>query len=453
MYQKSRSHFAAKLWALPAIVAAVCIVILAFNPGCLNEDAIDQYEQAVVRHYVDWHPATMSILWSYLLRLYDGIQSMLSFSVIAFSVGLAMIVQAARQTWVKALIFFGVIAVPPVFAFLGMVVKDTVMGTLLVLGIGAYYSYRAKRNWISLSIALIAMYLACAVRQNGIIMVSPILCLLFWEYLIPRGKKYAILLVPFMTLVTVLGFFGLLKLTIFVYDVAPGHPEQGVMLYDLAALSTRSGRLLAPAEFILPGTTVNEIRAELDPFNAGDLFWGGQRIYTFQNSSTAMKDLRSTWLRAIWDRPIAYLRWRTTVFETFAGLEDQILQPFIESCIVPNSAGLKVADTQVHRAVTAYLMFFANSLLFRLFFYLLLLLATVGYGIWRRRADLIVIGASAFLYATAYFFLICQSTFRFASPSVLVAIVLVARILSEGVISPDHERSTVHDPSHKVASR
>lgn len=253
MYRKSWSHFAAKFWAVPTVALVVCIVVLAFNPGCLNEDAIDQFEQAVARHYVDWHPATMSIVWSYLLRLYDGVQSMLVFSVFAFSAGLAMIVQAARRTWAKVLIFLGVIAVPPVFAFLGMVVKDTVMGTLLVLGIGAYYSCRAKRNWISLSVALIAMYLACAVRQNGIMMVSPILCLLFWEYLIPRGRKYAILFAPLITLVTMAGFLGLLKLTIIAYHVTPGHPEQGVMLYDLSALSTRSGRLLAPAEFIFPG--------------------------------------------------------------------------------------------------------------------------------------------------------------------------------------------------------
>lgn len=58
------------------------------------------------QRYEDWHPATFSILWTQLRRVYNSPESMLLFQILAFTTGLAMIVAVASRAWVRAALFF-----------------------------------------------------------------------------------------------------------------------------------------------------------------------------------------------------------------------------------------------------------------------------------------------------------------------------------------------------------
>lgn len=304
---------------------------------------------------------------------------------------------------------------------------------MLVLAIGSYYSFARKRGPYMFLLALAASYLAFAFRHNAVIAVAPLLGLLSWKLLSKPGRapRRAVVLASFLAIACLLLFSAVRQLTLVAYKVPPAHPSQGLALYDLGALSVYSGRNLAPSAFVLPGATVDDVRRVLDPYNGGWMTWGARPVYRFSEKPADLEDLARAWLRAVWDHPAAYLSWREQVFAAFAGLKAQVLQPYLSVCAAPGVASLVFAHGPWHRAATAWLEYSSQSVLFRCYAYLILLALMTGYGVWRRRVDIVLIAMGGFLYGTAYFLIVYQSTFRFACPTVFIAVVLAARILGE----------------------
>jgi hypothetical protein len=59
------------------VVAFVAVFVVgSFDPGCVNADTLDQWGQSGVKIYHDWHPATLTILITYVRRIYNGLQAM-----------------------------------------------------------------------------------------------------------------------------------------------------------------------------------------------------------------------------------------------------------------------------------------------------------------------------------------------------------------------------------------
>lgn len=410
----------------PIIVAAIIVLIIAaFNPGCMNEDTFDHWDQAISHKFRDWHPVGLTLIWAGLRYIYDGPQAVLVLQLLLFSIGLLLIVRVCQNLLCTVALFAITALVPPVFVWLGVIGKDAFMAAVLVLAIGLYYSYSQRRTSILFWLALIALYLAYAVRHNAVFAVVPLLLLLLLERF--RAAR-AVLLVA----ASLLCFAGLERLTRVAFKVDHYYPEQGVVMFDLAALSLASGAVLVPPEFHTPQTSLPAIQRALQPWNGGYLFWGSGSVFRFSSDPEAIYHLKRTWIAAVVRHPAAYMRWRLRPFYVLLAVSTPVLQPYIHDCVFgPNERQATARKTRFHEWVMGVLQDIGQSIFFRPYVYLIVLLVFVAVGFWLKRLDIILIASSGLFYAAAYFVIGMTSVFRFVCFSVFVAIVLLARVFAE----------------------
>ncbi|MCD6064465.1 MAG: hypothetical protein K0R82_2376, partial [Flavipsychrobacter sp.] len=112
----------------PAIVCAFAFLInvIAYYPGFLTSDSLDQYEQAITGKYGNWHPPAFTLLWRLLNSIYKG-----PFLLLVFQLGLLwgsayVLMQTVKKRHWRIAIFVLSLA-PFVQNFAGCVVKDSQM--------------------------------------------------------------------------------------------------------------------------------------------------------------------------------------------------------------------------------------------------------------------------------------------------------------------------------------
>src|ERR1044071_6430122 len=58
----------------PGVVCFIAFLVnvIAYYPGFLTSDSLDQYQQAIAAEYGDWHPPAFTMLWRFLNAIYRG---------------------------------------------------------------------------------------------------------------------------------------------------------------------------------------------------------------------------------------------------------------------------------------------------------------------------------------------------------------------------------------------
>ena len=154
-------------------------------------------------------------------------------------------------------------------------------------------------------------------------------------------------------------------------------------------------------------------------------------MFYFSEDPDVIHHLMYTWAGSAVRYPGAYLQWRWNVFAAFIGLRSFEFQPYVEVCVPPNTQGFVTVDSRLHWRVMNRLQAMGQSVLFRPYFYLCILVFAVIFGVLKKRWDIIMIAASGGLYCITYAGIIYQSTFRFACFTVFATLILVARLVAE----------------------
>src|SRR5690242_11558863 len=75
-----------------AIAAAgAVLVLIAYWPGIMIDDARWQYQQVVDNAYEDWHPPLMAWIWRHLTVIAKGPAPMLALQVLLYWAGFGLI--------------------------------------------------------------------------------------------------------------------------------------------------------------------------------------------------------------------------------------------------------------------------------------------------------------------------------------------------------------------------
>jgi len=178
---------------IPAAIFALCSVlwlatVASWWPGIMTWDAEVQYGQALSGEYTDWHPPIMSRLWALFLPFVHGSAPIFLIHVVLYWSFIALIANAlAKIERVRgAFATIAIAALPPFFAFNGVIFSDVGMA-ISFLGIFALaFHYRSR----SLPIPLIAyvaigvlLFYGCLVRINGVFAAAPLIVYVFWPSL------------------------------------------------------------------------------------------------------------------------------------------------------------------------------------------------------------------------------------------------------------------------------
>lgn len=171
----------ALLAALVIIAAGFALVLLAYWPGVMIDDARWQYQQAVDNAFEDWHPPIMAWVWRQLMLLVaPGPGPMLILQLLFYWAGFALLAgwawRRGRPRLALALACCGWIPAP--LALSGSVIKDVWMAGCLVCAVGLILwrdaaARRLTRTALTVAVAL-TLLLAAALRLNAIFACLPL---------------------------------------------------------------------------------------------------------------------------------------------------------------------------------------------------------------------------------------------------------------------------------------
>ncbi len=404
--------------------------ILAYFPGCVSHDTLQQYEQAITGNYSDWHPPIMAFLWRSLMFLWPNPGVLLIFhNVCYWSLWCFLSLSFGTKGRAKLGVFLlGLL--PPLWSQLHVLWKDTELSIalfgcfLLVTWIKLNRDLFSK--WIMWGTGFLALAFFCYstwVRANAVLALFPVAFFVFFE----KGKRYSI----------VKAFFGSLFLTLLVYQMGSivnydwlkakkNHISQLIQIHDIAGVYYRTGNaeLLPNYWFRLdPGTTPQAIHDHYNPQSVDTLAWSG--FVPITDDPVCLGELKGDWIKSIRFSPGAYLRHRWSCFELILGLgRNGPLNPFHFS-IDPNSMGLREeGDPQIGSILSGYFSCLTGTWLFAGWFYLLMalgiaLLTVLKLHLMNLFAQASFFSAvSALIYQCGYFFYGIGCDFRYLYSSI-----------------------------------
>lgn len=409
-------------------LAGFVLTLVAFSPGLMSPDSIDQWEQGRAWNFYDYHPPMMSALWGILDRIWPGPFLMLVFHNLLLWGGAALFWRLMKtKSFVAALAFACLGFMPQVLAPLTTIWKDIGLGGSLLVVAALLYAADQKRSRTPLFWSVPLMFYASGARLNAATATLPlalwsgvIVCRLYPSLCISvpaRVRAIAPVMVGLLYLFVLLLAVNLTTNALTVGKVS--FPYQQVLLHDLAGISKATGHLQFPSYLVENGDlTMEQVSKTYAPCSVNSLIYGKHPLLKLTINSEQVAQLRDKWKAAVISEPATYFSHRAAVFACLTGFNTDIGQmTFFPATGKNNPPPIKSPMNALTRFLTNYFFFFSHSALFRGFFWLLLS-AGIVYLSLRLRLDGdmelgFVLASSGLLYGLGYFFYGPSSEFRY----------------------------------------
>lgn len=451
------------------LVLSVYLTLAAFFPGVFSNDSADQLREAMSGSFWDWHPPLMAWVWALLIKATGSVESLLILHVLILTIGAifwAKILEVlGLQYWTP---FVAIVLVTPVVInFSGVLWKDVGFAFSLLLSCGIVGLAFAVRRISAARIVVVVCLVAYAfgVRTNGILAISPVIFMLVWTAVAQRKPKLsqgAMLTVSVGTAVLVLvGIVAGVQVLSYQYIKAQKrYPIQYLELYDIAGISSISGVDYFP-EYVKksPGYDFGEVvegyANSIAWGNANNLIMrrvgGSPSLLPRNTDSNLQSELRDSWLGAIVNEPLAYLKHRFAVVNFLMGeasypfeqpqsdrKRNLILEAhFIDEKNVPEISEFRFPGATRAKDFVSSILFWANgSFLYIGWFWFILLLfeLLICLTVLRRSSAGLVaamVSASGMLYVLPYFVVAPAADFRYLYWSAIaggVSAILIAGV-------------------------
>ena len=311
---------------VPWIVAAVSLLLTAaiLYPGQYPFDSAYQLWQARSGHFNNQSPVAMTKLWSLMLEFSSNPATLLCLNLAMFWTGLTLCVAAVSSTTVVRVVLLLTFGIAPLtLVEMAHLLTDAHLTAVLVLATGLAARGIAEKRHPPLVASLLLLLYAGAVRYNALVAILPLGAAIgagFTRKDRPDWRAASFAAVALGVLSIAAGFTIDRAVTVERVTVWPT-----IALWDLAAISVDSDKLLLPSFTHGPDLTVDELRkpSVFDPTANTYLFQGthtGIRDGLIEPySSDQLRQLRRVWLDAVLQHPVAYIRHRLLTFWLLVG--------------------------------------------------------------------------------------------------------------------------------------
>src|SRR5262249_40285902 len=176
--------------------------------------------------------------------------------------------------------------------------------------------------------------------------------------------------------------------------------------------------------------TMAELRKIYDPTNIVPMFGEVEapRFLKFTSEANEVAELRKAWLNAVLHAPGAYLNHRWIMLKVQVGLGKQAVCYPYHWGIEDNTLGVSLHPSPLNQAVMRWLDKIRDTLLFRAWFYVAIMLALMLTFRWLppdHRLPAWSLAASGLMYQLGYFFVAPTCDFRFNWWTVVASIALL----------------------------
>jgi len=444
MESSSPSRFAGLWYAIP-LMTVWSIYLLAYWPGGMSNDSIDQWAQMLTFKFTDWHPAFHTLTNWLITRFWLSPATVVLTQIIALSVvlgwGLDVVRRFGAPRWMPWLAISFFAFMPSTGLMVIMLWKDVfysisvVAFTVLIFKItmteGMWIQQPAAWACLGVFAALVALY-----RQNGpIVAFGTLLCLLIVYQAMWKYWAFAL----------VLAFIIWMGIRGPVYDWVGVHktssPGVEIAFTHLIARYTNSDTLFSLEERSL----LRRIRpGENWPYNCymeGPLFFDGK----FNFTASMDRDLAILSAKLIYRNPKVFLEHLTCnssfIFQITqpSGSKYETTIPYI----IPNQLGLvsesKLPGVKIlldHWTSESLQSF--NWIIWRVPFWEYLLLAgVIIYGVRSKnwKAFLVLVPILANMLPLAGF--TAGQAFRYVFSTMLVSVLMSGFYFFKGVTQDD----------------
>ena len=461
------------LAAMSVLVLYVSVIAFIAWPGHMNIDTIGQIEEVRTGNITDWHAGLLLYIWRPFWRLGYGIGWAFATTLLCFVLGTYSIlrVRLGRASAVMASIF--IVSLPQVLGYAVNFGRDQWTTSLALATFGGLaWAMRAtgRRRGFAFGVAIVMGLLMISARQNAVAfavacVAAGLSCCGPWRRLgrfdidAERGRSLLAvgLRIVVSGIVSLGALFGVLIVQRAV-GVKSTHPEQASYIFDLAAISHRSGELLLD-EVVFPAQDIALLDKYFNPYTIDPIIFGKDPPLRFPVPADHVDELRSEWLHAIKKYPVVYAheRWQMWTRQiAWSGEAWWIFHPYIDD----NPWGTKYAfeRPKLDHWLQKYLYAFTKSnqqgnLLHRVWIYLIG--ACIGLaGLRSRLPSRRLMGwicASVLLYQASVFIGTMGALYRYSYPCVVLVLCVVV-IAAFDVAGSIRCRWGTRGPSEQLAS-
>lgn len=312
---------------------ALAITIYIWAPGMMMADSGDEFEQARSLVMRDDHPVMMALVWHVTDKILPGPLGIFVLCTGLYWAGLTTlfwslegpIVARAIGLYVAGFYF-------PGFVNQLIICKDALMQAALVAGVACLIVPSARWKTARRVLALLFFTVAIGARHNASTGVWPLLALLFLSLPVLRDRARWLRLLAASGASLVLTY----ALTVGVDRATSPFAEktdfwQMLAVFDLAGTSVRAGKVLVNPEtgVLTRRMGLDEIRQNYQPTYGSRLYYcipfrGKPCVHVFHETRDPeqLAALKTNWLRAIVENPLAYFKHRRTVAKSLLGIKN-----------------------------------------------------------------------------------------------------------------------------------
>ncbi len=303
---------------------------IAFYPGMMSPDSIDQLDQAVQNQYTDWHPPVMAGFWRILNFIYFGPQPMLFFQLgLLWTACFFLTRWLLFNCWPVAALVPILMLMPFIQNFAGTIWKDVQMAAAWFLAavlLARSVVWQSKLSAFGSAISLLLLLYGCWVRPNGFPGFFPLACL--WVIarsgVTPEGSRQWLSLAGKGIFLTAIALLSQVFLSRVVLKAEQNHIEYKLFAHDLAGIYYSTGELHFP-EFVTnhPGFDTAYLRKKYSYTTFDNIWWNNDNVNMLPPVDAGkLKIMREYWLASIFKHPRAYLYNRIQGFFYFLRIKD-----------------------------------------------------------------------------------------------------------------------------------
>jgi hypothetical protein len=402
--------------------------IFTFFPGWMSNDSIIQYREAHSGAFNGWHPVLMAWWWRQLDHLYQGPALFLIQNLMLYWGGWGLLANALRHTRGKYAYFTPLFGLwPALFFVLGEIWKDVAYACCQFLAwtiIINAYCWQRKTFWLERCALVALLSFSIGVKTNGIV-ATPFL-FIFWLHTddVRFGKRFAGLAVLLTTLVALIPY-GITR----GLPVKRDNPFQYTQVYDLLAISVKSGHNLLPA-YINKRVQLSE--SELAGIyiigNNDALFYRLTKDLVGLRSQTASDALilQNSWLNAIREHPGDYLSHRYDLFLSLLRIGQPTAAYVASPLVVQNEFGLSFTGNKMSDWLNMQPAEHPWEFYPWLYFLLTIIALAALFLKKKHRFLASLIGASSLTFTIPHFFIAPASDFRYLYYTYFCSAIVIA---------------------------
>ena len=446
------------LATFPVIALGIAVVVAAYWPGIMIDDARWQYQQSVDNSYEDWHPPLMAWIWRQLMFIQPGPAPMFLLQLALLWGGLGLVAYWAarrgRPRLALAVALTGLVPAP--LALSGTITKDCLMAGALMMATGLALARDLAQSRAGSAVASLAslgfIVFAAALRLNAIVACVPLLLAILPKHLACTKPR----------LVAAGALGALMLLAVGPAINAALQAEQtdvdlSLIIFDLGGITERSGVNAFPDLNVRDPVAVNHRCYDPSQWDSYSTWAKTPCPLGFDRFQSAKDEDDfnpvALWLAAILHHPSAYARHRLEHFN----LSTQFLVPSgpnftAWSQSVPNPWGYRVGSNAIIRALTALANSGADTPIgWPIFWISVALAALVAGGLVRAPPVVIALASSSFLYGLSYLFFGVAVGMRYYFWTITGAAVAAVLVVGELTSGKRSVRSAILIPAAIIA--